>query len=95
MTSPPPKCTVSADPPADPPADPHDGQIRDEKQNCFCGILFLGFLGKDLGNPYLSTDIFNVYFGGGTSSWCTPWKCIFVQGVRQKWPPPPPKYTLN
>ena len=28
-------------------------QIRDEKQNCFCGNCFIGILGKDLGNRYI------------------------------------------
>ena len=28
-------------------------QIRDEQQNCVCGICLIGILGKDLGNRYI------------------------------------------
>ena len=28
-------------------------QIRDEKQNCFCGICLIGILGKNFGNGYI------------------------------------------
>ena len=33
-------------------------QVRDEKQNCFCGIFFHGISGKDPGNPHVWTDPF-------------------------------------
>ena len=33
-------------------------QIRDEKQNCFCGICLIGILGKDLGNLYIYVYIY-------------------------------------
>ena len=32
-------------------------QIRDDNQNCFCGICVLGFLGKDFGNSYVSKNM--------------------------------------
>ena len=33
-------------------------QIRDENQNCFCGICLIGILGKDLGNRYIYVYIY-------------------------------------
>ena len=33
-------------------------QIRDEKQNCFCGNLCIGILGKDIGNQYMYVYIY-------------------------------------
>ena len=33
-------------------------QIREEKQNCFCGIYFIGILGKDLGNGHVYVYIY-------------------------------------
>ena len=33
-------------------------QIRDENQNCFCGIFLIGILGKDLGSRYIYVYIY-------------------------------------
>ena len=33
-------------------------QIRDEQQNCFCGIVLIGILGKDFGNQYIYVYIY-------------------------------------
>ena len=89
------KYTLICWPPCDPPADPHDGQIRDEKENCFCGICFLGFLGKDPWNLCLPTYIFNVYFGGGDVILRYPRLMYTFSRGTSKMTSPPPKYTLN
>ena len=33
-------------------------QIRDENKNCFCGIVVIGILGKDIGNRYIYVYIY-------------------------------------
>ena len=33
-------------------------QIRVENQNCFCGMFFIGILGKDIGNQYIYVYIY-------------------------------------
>ena len=90
------KIYIICRPPCRPPCRPHDGQIWLEKQNCFCGIFFLGFLGKHPRNICLSTYIYLMYIlVGGDVILRYPRLMYTFQRVRQKWPPPPPKYTLN
>ena len=33
-------------------------QIRDETQNCLCGICFIGILGKNIRNQYIYVYIY-------------------------------------
>ena len=70
-------------------------QIRDEKQNCFCGIYFLGFLGKHPRNICLSTYIFNVYFGGGGRHFEVPQVNVYFSKGTSKMTFPPTKVYIK